>query len=162
MGAVINMWNRFLTKIEPVVTFELDEIIYSKKHGHEVCIMHIVGKNIFPIMTAEEILSNEQAMVGLSHDDLIKITRLDMEIKYKRNILRVVEADRNGTVLVENQFRERIRYSEKLIVTSPEIQDKLNSRDAIGIGYRTGLREGLKIIKDKSTFLGKILSHFKS
>lgn len=57
---------------------------YSKKYCHDICVMRLVGKNIFPLMTAEEILSSKSAMAGLSDEDLVKITRLDMEIKYKK------------------------------------------------------------------------------
>lgn len=162
MSAVINFWSKLLNKVEPGITLELDEIVYSKKHGHDICVMHLVGKNIFPKMTAEEILSNKQAMAGLSNEDLIKITRLDMEIKYKRNNFRVVEIDRNGMVLVENQFKERIRYSEKLIVSDPKLQDQLNGRDGVGIGYRVGLKEGAKTTKYKQDFLKRFLSLFKN
>lgn len=162
MSAVVNFWSKLLNKIEPGVTLELDEIVYSKKHGHDICVMHLVGKNIFPKMPAEEILSNKQAMAGLSNEDLIKITRLDMEIKYKKNNLRVVEIDRNGMVLTENQFKERKRYSEKLIASDPSLQDQLNGRDGIRIGYRVGFKDGAKTTKYKQDFLKKLLSLFKN
>jgi len=157
MAARKNFWNRIFQNVEHTVTFELDDIIYSKKHGHEVCVMRLVGKNVFPIMTPKEILSSKDAMAGLSNEDLVKITRLDMEINYKKNALRLIETDRNGTTLFEDQYRKKIRYSDKLIVSSPEIQDRLNGRDGIRIGYKTGFKEGVKVNKDKQAFFKKLL-----
>jgi len=52
---------KIINKVESDITIELEEIVFSKKHGHEICIMHFVGKNIFPKMTTEEI-SSWQAM----------------------------------------------------------------------------------------------------
>lgn len=106
MGAGLKFWNKIFHHFESKPTYELDDIIYSKKHGHEICVMRLVGKNIFPLMTTGGILSSRAAMAGLSNEDLVKITRLDMEIRYKKNTLRLIETDRNGTALFEDQFKK--------------------------------------------------------
>lgn len=159
MKNITNIWSKLLDKIESDVTLELDEIMFSKKHGHDVCIMHLIGKNTFPIMTTDEILSNPKARAGLSNDDLILITRLDMEIKRKKNNLRVVERDRNGTVVLSDETGERKRYSERLISLDPNLLDKLGGKDAHGIGYRVGFQDGFEAIKQKIN-LGRTIRNF--
>ena len=161
MKNITNILTKLLDKIESDVTLELDEIKFSKKHGHDICVMHLIGKNTFPIMTADEILSNPKARAGLSNDDLILITRLDMEIKLKKNNLRVVERDRNGTVVLSNEAGERKRYAERLVSINTELLDKLNGKDAHGIGYRIGFQDGFAVIKQKINLGNTIRNFFK-
>ena len=120
MKNIVKIWTVLLEKLEPEVSLVLDDIVYDKKYGHEICVMRLVGKNIFPKMTTEEILDNPKARVGLSKEDIIIITRLDMEIKLKKAKLRIVEHDRNGIVVLENQYGERKRYSENDISSNTE------------------------------------------
>lgn len=71
--------------------------------------------------------------------------------------MRLIEIDRNGTALFEDQFKNRVRYSEKVIVSSPEMQDKLTGRDGIKIGYRVGFKDGAKVQGEKQAFFKRIL-----
>lgn len=161
MGAVASFISRLLNTSDSVITLELDDVIFSKKHGHEICIMRIVGKNIFPKMTTEEILENKQAMLGLSKDDLIAITKLHMEIKHNKDKLKLVEINRNGTVLFENKYKERIKYSESRIISDGKLQDKLEGSAALSLGYRFGLRQHIRILRQKGNLVSKIVSLFK-
>lgn len=155
MGKVVKILEKILDKMEPDSTIELEEIVYSKKHGHEICIMRLIGKNIFPKMTADEILSNPKARAGLSKEDLIKISQLDIQIKFKKNRLHIVEFDRNGTVVLEDEFLEKKRYSEKVISQDPMLLNKLNGSDSYRIGYRVGIKDGLSTLKQKQNVLGR-------
>ncbi len=78
MSVLLNFLTKITNKIETDSTIELDEIIFSRRHGHNICVMHVKGKNIFPKMTAEQILSNPTAMLGLGKKDLIRIAQLDV------------------------------------------------------------------------------------
>lgn len=160
MVKIEKFWNKFFDAIESEATLELEEIIYSKKHGHEICVMHLVGKNIFPKMTTEEILSNSKARAGLNKDDLITITRLDMEIQLKKNKLHLAEYDRNGTIVIENTQRERQRYSEIEIAANTEILNKLNGTEGYKIGYNIGLKEAKTIFAQKSSSRGRLRKIF--
>lgn len=157
MGAVIKLWDKIISNLESKITYELDDIIYSKKHGQDVCVMRIIGKNIFPIMTSEEILSSKSAIAGLSIEDIIKITRLDMQIRYNKNKLRMIETNRDGTILFEDSLKNRVRYSEELLISTPEIQDKLNGKDAIHIGYKAGFKHGVKASRAKNNLVTNLL-----
>lgn len=160
MKTVTTMWSKFLDKIEPDVTLELEEIKFSKKYGHDVCVMHLVGKNTFPVMTTEEILSNPKARAGLSKDDLILITRLDMEIKLKKQSLKIIEHDRNGTVVLLNDAGERKRYSDRIISSDPNLLNALDGKDAHSIGYRVGFQDGFETMKQKIKLSSKIRNFF--
>lgn len=157
MKRIANIWSKVLDKIDPEVTIELDEVIHSKKHGHEVCIMRLVGKNIFPIMSPEEILSNKKAMMGLSREDLITITRLDMKIKTEKDKLRLIEIDRNGTLVLEDSYVQK-RYSELLVASDVSILNRLIGKDAYRIGYRVGLKEGITLNQKKKITKKNIFS----
>lgn len=160
MQKVVKFWSRLLDKIETDVTLELDELEFSEKHGHEICVMHLIGKNIFPKMTAEEILSNPKARAGLSKDDLITITRLDMEIRLKKGRMRLVEMDRNGTLTLKNDLGEVKRYSEKYISMNNDLLKCLGGQDGYMVGYRVGFKDGRNIATQKERAFAKIRSFF--
>ena len=142
MGRVVEILSKVISKMEAEATLKLDQIIYSSKHGHEICIMHLVGKNIFPKMTTEEILSTPQSITGICREDLITIIRLDEKIKAQKNKLSVIESDRNGTFVIQDGFGQKKRYSGKLLSFDGTILDKLKGRDAFSMGYKIGFKEG--------------------
>ncbi|AHE66198.1 hypothetical protein [Legionella oakridgensis] len=157
---VISYVGNLVNKIEPKYTLRLEDIIYSKSHGHEICVMQLVGKNAFPKYTPEELLSDPNAMVGLSPQDAVTITRLEYIIKERKKNLRVLEIDRNGTILLRDSSGREYRYSEKYISSSREMIKKLKSEDAHDLGYRVGFREGLDAKKYKKQLSGNIRSKF--
>jgi len=161
MKNVVKIWSKLLDKLEPEVSLELDDIIYDKKHGHEICVMRLIGKNIFPKMTAEEILDNPKARSGLSKEDVIIITRLDMEIKLKKAKLHMVEHNRNGTLVLENQYGNRKTYLENNISSNITLLENLNGKHAYSIGYRVGFKEGFKTILQKKNISGKVKKFLK-
>lgn len=63
---VVSYLSRLGSRLEPEYTLRLEDIIYSKSHGHEICVMQLVGKNAFPKYTTEQLLSDPSAMIGLS------------------------------------------------------------------------------------------------
>ncbi|MCD6040345.1 MAG: uncharacterized protein K0S27_1745 [Gammaproteobacteria bacterium] len=136
--------------------FKLDKIIFSKKHGHKICVIKLVGKNISPKMTAEEILSNPKTKAGLNKEDLITITRLDMEIKLRKEKFQLVEYDRNGTVILQNERGERKTYSEQTLSTSPDLLNLMNGKDGHTIGYRVGFKNGFHTVHQKRDLGNKI------
>lgn len=114
--------------------------------------MQLIGKNTFPKLTTEEILTDPKAMKGLSASDIVTITRLDEQIKRRKNTYKILEVDINGTILLEDHRGQVKRYSEKIISSNREVLEHLNSLDAHDIGYRVGFREGLSIssMKEKA------------
>lgn len=140
---VVSFLGDLVSKIEPQYTLRLDAIIYSKSHGHEICVMQLVGKNAFPKYTTEELLSDPNAMIGLSPQDAVTITRLDYTIKERKRKYQVLEIDRNGTILIRDSSGKVTRYSEKHISLSREIINDMRSEDAHDLGYRVGFKEGL-------------------
>lgn len=146
---IINFFSHLTNRIEPEFTFRLVDVIYSPKHGHEICVMQLSGKNIFPKFTAEEILSNPSALVGLSSKDAVKITQLDYLIKERKKKCQVLEVDKNGTILLKNSFGKISRYSEKYISSNRELLNTMKSDDAHDLGYRVGFRDGFEIKKFK-------------
>lgn len=151
---VLSYLGGLINKLEPEYTLRLDDIIYSKAHGHEICVMHLVGKNAFPKYTTEELLSDPNAMKGLSPEDAVIIARLDYIIKERRNKFEVLEVDRNGTVLLRDASGKTERYSEKKISSDRELIKRMGSEDAHNLGYRVGFKEGANLKKYKnSSFL---------
>lgn len=146
---VIKLWSALVDKLEPEVTLELESIEYNPFYGHEICVLRLVGKNSFPKLTTHEILSNPKLMTGLSRDDLVKITKLDIEINEKKKKHKIVEIDRNGSVVLQNSHGETTRYSEKIISSNPAIIGSLNPNDAHRIGYKVGFKDGLSTSDEK-------------
>jgi hypothetical protein len=144
---VISYFGNIVNKLEPEYTLRLDDIIYSKSHGHEICVMQLVGKNAFPKYTAEELLSDPNAMVGLSSQDAVLITRLDYTIKERKKKYQVLEVDRNGTILLMDSSGQERRYSERHISSTREMIKEMVSEDAHDLGYRVGFREGFNARK---------------
>ena len=142
MAKIFSFIKSLLDKNE-TITLRLVELEYSAKHGHEICVMQLIGKNIFPKLTAEEILSNRNIMIGLPPEDIIFITRLDIKIQERKKELKVLEVDRNGTIVLVNCDGVLKRYSEKKISMDNEIISKMNSIDAHSLGYRVGLKDGI-------------------
>lgn len=161
MGKILSIVEMLIDKVESDITLELDDIVYSKKHGHNICVMHIVGKNIFPKMTAKEILSNPKAMMGLSKEDIITITKLDMEINLRKNKKWVLDHDVNGIITVEDEKGEIKKYSEKYISSDPHLLDSLPGRQSWKIGYKTGFNQALSLLKSKKNIIKGFFSIFK-
>src|SRR3990167_11210417 len=88
LSKIINVWSKIIDRLEPEVSLELEQIEFNERLGQYICVMHLVGKNIFPKMTTDEILSNPKARAGLSHEDLIEITKLDTQAKMEREKLK--------------------------------------------------------------------------
>lgn len=147
---VVRFLGKFVSKFEPQYTLRLVDVIYSKSHGHELCVMQLAGKNAFPKYTTEELLSDPKAMIGLSPQDAVAITRLDHLIKERKNKLKVLEIDRNGTILLRDSSGQEIRYSEKYISSSRDLIRDMLSEDAHDLGYRVGLKEGFSVRKTTS------------
>lgn len=138
-----NVFKSIISKLEPEYTLRLVEIVYSKAHGHEICVMQLVGKNAFPKYTAEEILSDPGAMIGLSPQDAVTITHLDYSIKERKKRYSIMEIDRNGTVLMQNPDGDINRYSERTISSQREILSHMHPEDAHDLGYRVGFKDGI-------------------
>lgn len=141
---IINFFSYWINKVEPEYTFRLVEIIFSEKHGHELCVMQIVGKNIFPKFTPEELLSNRSALVGLSPDDLLIISKLSYLIKDRKRHSQILEVDTNGIIMLRDPSGRVIRYVEKYISSNRELLDTFKGSDGYDIGYRVGGRESLE------------------
>ncbi|MFA5958996.1 MAG: hypothetical protein WC785_00590 [Tatlockia sp.] len=146
---VISYFGNLVNKLEPQYTLRLDDIIYSKSHGHEICVMQLVGKSAFPKYTTQELLSNPNAMIGLSPQDAVTITRLDYTIKERNRKYQVLELDRNGTILLRDFSGKECRFSEKHISSTRTMIKDMRSEDAHDLGYRVGFREGLHAKKYK-------------
>ncbi len=144
---IISYIGRLVSKLEPEYTIRLANIVYSKSHGHEICIMQLTGKNAFPKYTAEELLADPKAMIGLSPQDAVSITRLDQIIKDRKGKYRVLEIDKNGTIVLRDSSGRENRYSENLISSKREIIKDLTSEDAHDLGYRVGFKEGFNARK---------------
>jgi hypothetical protein len=144
MAKIFSFIKTILDKSENI-TLRLVELEYSSKHGHEICIMQLIGKNIFPKLTAEEILSNRNIMTGLPPEDIIFITRLDSKIQERKRGMKVLEVDRNGTIVLVSSDGKIKRYSEKKISKDLEMISKMNSIDAYALGYRVGFKEGINL-----------------
>ena len=101
---IINFFSYWINKVEPEYTFRLVEIIYSEKHGHEICVMQIVGKNIFPKFTPEELLSNRSALIGLNPTDLLTISELSHRIKDRKRNSQILEVDKKWNYIASRLF----------------------------------------------------------
>ena len=135
--------NYLVQRVERDYTMRLKDIVYSKAHGHEICIMQQLGRSSLLEYTVEELLSNLDTMIGLSPEDTVTITRLDHLIKERKKKLLVLEVDRNGSILLIDFYGNEQRYSEKHISSSRELIKEMKSEDAHDLGYRVGFREGL-------------------
>ena len=156
---IIQLLSYMVDKLEPDYTLKLQSIEFSSKHGHEICVMQLAGKNAFPKYTANEILSNPKAMVGLSPQDAVTITKLDYLIKERKRRLHVLEIDTNGTIVLMDTSGKVKRYSEKEISSERILLGSMNSEDAHDLGYRVGFREGFSIIKKQEKILITIIKN---
>lgn len=140
---VVNFFSNLINRVEPEYIWRLVDIVYSKKHGHEICIMHLAGKSAFPKFTASELLSNPQAMKGMSVEDAVVITKLDNLIKQRKNKSLVLEVDKNGTLVLRGASGEEKRYAEKFVSSNRDMVNDMQSLDAHDLGYRVGFRDGI-------------------
>ena len=150
---IVSYIGSLVKKLEPEYTIRLADIIYSKSHGHEICVMQLSCKNAFPRYTAEELLADPSALIGLSPQDAVTITRLDQTIKDRKGKYRVLEVDKNGTILLRDASGKEKRYSENLVSFNREMIQDLASEDAHDLGYRVGFKQGFNAKK-----VGKYLS----
>ena len=162
MGKVVNFISALINKSEENITLRLDSIEFSRKHGHEICIMQLVGKNAFPKMTTHEILSNPRAMVGISPADIVSIVRLDEQIRERKSKNKILEIDSNGSIVLINEDGSERRYSEKYISSDRELLNTLDGSDAHDIGYRVGFKDGLSINEKKKNALNSLKRHLIS
>jgi hypothetical protein len=146
---VVDFFSHLINKLEPEFTLRLRSIEFSAKHGHEICVMQLAGKNAFPKYTPEEILANPKAMVGLSPQDAAAIAKLDIIIKERKRKCQVLEVDRNGTILLRDASGRVRRYSEKHLSNNREMLNNMRGEDAHDLGYRVGFRDGSAVKKYK-------------
>ncbi|MBA3537312.1 MAG: hypothetical protein H0T84_12000 [Tatlockia sp.] len=162
---VVSFFSNLINKVEPEYTWRLVDIIYSKKHGHEICVMHLAGKSAFPKFTTEELLSDPHAMKGISALDAVSITKLDHIIKERKKKSIVLEIDKNGTILLRDSAGNEHRYAEKFVSSNREMIYDLQSQDAHDLGYRVGFRDGINVKNLKkqisSNIKNKILKYIK-
>lgn len=156
---IINFFSYWINKVEPEYTFRLVEIIYSEKHGHELCVMQIAGKNIFPKFTPEELLSNRAALVGLNPTDSLAISELSHRIKDRKRHSQILEVDKNGTILLRDSCGRVIRYAEKYLSSNRELLDTFKGSDGHDIGYRVGVRETLEVKKFKKQAIANLFKN---
>lgn len=97
---VVSFLGKLIRKVEPQYSIKLIDIIYSKSHGHEICVLQLVGKNSFPKYSAADLMADPESMVGMSPQDAIAIAVLDCHIKERMGKQKVLEIDRNGTILL--------------------------------------------------------------
>lgn len=142
---VIGFISKLVESVEPEFALKLDRIIYSNEHHCEVCVIQLVGKNAWPVMTTTEILSDPDFAKELSDRDLVMITRLDKEIQRRTQTYKVLEIDQNGTILLEDQKGHIKRYAEKNVSADSKILNGLSSIDAHDIGYRVGFRNATSL-----------------
>lgn len=147
---IIDFFSYLINKIEPEYTLRLRSVEYSQKHGHEICVMQLAGKNAFPKYTTQELLSNPKAMIGLSPQDAVTITKLDYIIKERQKKSQILEIDKNGTILLKDTTGKIKRYSEKYISSNRrDLLKTMKAEDAHDLGYRVGFRNGFETKKYK-------------
>lgn len=149
MGKVVNLISSMINKTEDNITLRLVAVEFSKRLGHEICVMQLVGKNVFPKMTTSELLSDPKALIGLSSADIISIVRLDEKIKERITKNQILEIDQNGTIVLLSIDGTEKRYSEKFISSNRDLLNTIPSLDAHDIGYRVGFKDGLSINEKK-------------
>ena len=101
-------------------------------------------------------------MIGLSAVDAVAIAKLDQKIKERRRKCRVLEVDRNGTVLLSDNHGKIRRYSEKLISSRRDMIAILTSHDAHDLGYRVGYRDGVADSAYKQKLSHKLKARFSN
>lgn len=158
---VVSYLGGLIKGVEPQYSIKLIDIIYSKSHGHEICVLQLVGKNSFPKYTAAALIADPESMVGMSPQDAVAIATLDCRIKERKEKHKILEIDRNGTILLRDSCGREQRYSEQLLSSDRVMIRHLNSEDAHDLGYRVGFRDGFDCKKYKnknSIFKDKILN----
>ena len=158
---IVSFLGGLIKGVEPQYSINLIDIIYSKSHGHEICVLQLVGKNSFPKYSAAELIASPESMVGMSPKDAVAIATLDCRIKERVGKHKVLEIDRNGTILLRDSSGKEKRYSECMLSSNREMIKHLDSEDAHDLGYRVGFRDGIdckKIKRKCSVFKDKILN----
>tara|TARA_Y100000588_G_C14244626_1_gene920884 strand:- start:673 stop:1176 length:504 start_codon:yes stop_codon:yes gene_type:complete len=125
-------------------SLKLIDIIYSKFHNSEVCLVQLAGKNAFPVYKTSEILNNKKILNAFSREDILLVKDLDNKIKEREKKHKILEVNPNGTILLKNAKGQIKRYAEKFISSNPSFIDSLASQDAHSIGYRVGYRDGIQ------------------
>lgn len=131
-------------------SLKLIDFFYSSSHSEEVCRVQLIGKNIFPIYTTDEILKSKKLFDAFSKEDLLKIKEIDLRIKERTTRNTVLEIDLNGTILLKDGRGRIKRYAERLISSDKEMIASLNSHDAHSLGYRVGYKDGLNATNEKA------------
>lgn len=147
---VIDFVSYLVNRLEPDYTLRLVGVEFSQKHGHEICIMQLSGKNVFPKYTPQEILSNPKGMVGLSPQDAVTISKLDDIIQKRKKQSKVLEVDKNGSIVLKMSSGRTQRFSENYISTyRRDVLQSMRPEDAHDLGYRVGFKEGASIQQQK-------------
>jgi hypothetical protein len=139
---------KFLTLLahndQQKITLKFCRMIYCPTRKHELCVMQLIGKNSFPTYSPYEILSTNHLLRSINAEDAVVITRLDEKIRRRHRQCKVLEVDRNGTILIEDDKGKVQRLAEVLIAKDPAFLAKLDGLNAYNLGYRMGLRGGVK------------------
>ncbi len=139
---------------------------HSRKHGHDICIVQVIHKNIWPELTAKEIIQNPDLIKNFSPEDLVKIAKIDSKIETEMNqsAYKVLEFNHDQTVLIQQTGKAYVHsVSCESIAQNKMILRRLNSEDAYCIGYMNGTNQVQKTREaiQKMSRFGKICNAFK-
>lgn len=75
------------------VTFKLVAIHFSKKHGHDICVLQMLGRNVFTELDPRQIVATPEILNSLSPSDTIEVGRLieRLEAEMEQGCYRLLE-----------------------------------------------------------------------
>ncbi len=131
----------------PSNNFRFCSTKFSRKHGHDICVIQVKGKSIYPEFTAAEIINNPELLLEFSREDVVTITKIHMHIEYlkknkmysicemplrqKDNIFIIQKVgDKNYNSINSSMFSRNIDFLENF-----------SSIDAYNFGYVNGVKE---------------------
>lgn len=132
----------FERSFQPIL--KLSHITYSKRLGYEICIVQVIGKNIFSEFEAQYLITQPRILNGFSHQDVVRITLLAAQIKnaltqksYHIREMHSYHSPKKNIVIVE-QIGEPASlkaFSLSQIEENKELLNRFTSNEAFVLGH---------------------------
>ena len=118
------------------ISLKFSHLSFCQRKRQEVCVMQLIGKNSFPTYTPYEIIKSPDILKAISAEDAIIIAQLDEKIRQDKKRCKILEFDRNGTLLLRNEYGKTERMASRLAAKDTALINRLDSLSAFKLGLR--------------------------
>lgn len=131
---------------------KLSHVAFSRRFGHEICVIQVIGKNAFAEFEAEYLINHPNILKAFAHEDVVTITKLAEEVKQNLQaktckIREIPYPNTEELIVIEEAGMSNFRAVTLSDISSDEgFLNRFKPRDAFQLGY---IKANSDFVKEK-------------